>query len=277
VQLSPRYDGPVVIDVAAAVADPATAVIRQRDRLADELSTLTAEEWAAASRCDGWSVQDVAEHLASVNRFWLASIRAGLGGEPTRFLATFDPVTVPAAIVEQARGTAAAATLDKLVSSNAELSAVLGALTEDEWETVAEAPPGHIGLSGVAAHALWDAWVHERDVLLPLGRDQRVEADEVAITLAYAAALGPSFYVNAGVERTGSLAVQGRRPDVTFTVEVAQQVTVRPGVDLQAASAVIAGDAVDLIEGLSARADLPPVDADCRWLVDGLLGAFDAG
>jgi hypothetical protein len=127
----------------------------------------------------------------------------------------------------------------------------------------------------VCAHALWDAWIHERDVLLPLGRDQPIEPDEVTSALVYAATLGPAFYLTIGPTRSGSLAVQACRPDVAFTVEVGHQVTVRLGA-LTHATAVVEGGAVDLLEGFSCRVPLPHVADDHHWLVDGLHEVFDA-
>ena len=38
-------------------------------------------------------------------------------------------------------------------------------------------------MSDVLHHALWDAWIHERDVLLPLGVSPTEEPDEVAALL----------------------------------------------------------------------------------------------
>lgn len=277
-KLAPRYDGPPVIDVDGVVTDPTVALVRQRERLAGSLAALSPEQWAAPSRCEGWSVQDVAAHLVSVNRFWVLSIGAGLRGEPSRLLESFDPVAVPAAIVASARGAAPASTLEELTASNGELAALVGSVVDADWALSAEAPPGHLGLRAVCAHALWDAWVHERDVLLPLGQDPPTEPDEVAIALSYAAALGPAFYLNAGTGRRGSLTVRASGPEVTFTVEVTQQVTVRPGAPdaAGAAGATLAGDAVGLLERLSCRGPEPAVAEDDRWLVDGLRRAFDS-
>lgn len=268
----PRYSGPPVIDLGDMGFDP-LPVIRQRDRLVEVLAQLSGDEWTAGSRCEGWSVQDVAEHLISVNQFWVLSIGAGLREEPTEVLATFDPVTVPAAMVEAARGAAPADTLERLASSNAELATLLRSISESDLRKVAEAPVGHLAIGAVCTHALWDAWVHERDVLVPLGREPEVEPDEVVMALAYAAALGPAYHLNAGTARSGSLVVRGRSPSLQLTVHVARQVKVRRGV-LATPSAAIEGDAVDLVEALSCRGRQPDVDDEHRWLVDGLCNVF---
>ena len=273
--LTPRYDGSAVIDVDSVVANPSVAVIRQRNRLADGLSQLSLEEWNAPSRCKGWSVQDVAEHVAGVNQFWVNSLGAGLRDEPTRLLVSFDPVKVPAAMVEKARGEAPPMTLERLAATNAELAALLESLSDDDWAKAAEAPPGHVSIRAVCAHALWDAWIHERDVLLPLGRVQPVEPDEVATALVYAAALGPAIYLNSGEERSGSLAVRACDPNLAFTVAVGHQVAVHFGA-LAGATDSVEGDAVDLVEGFSCRGPCPPVAPENGWLVDGLRRVFRA-
>jgi uncharacterized protein (TIGR03083 family) len=145
VQISPRYSGPPAVDVSATIVpDPVVPLIRQRERLARELSGLTDEQWRLASRCAGWTVQDVAEHIAGVNAFWALSIEAGLRGEPTRYLVDFDPVAVPAAMVQAARGDTPAVTLDRLITTNAALESLLDSLAESDWSMRAEAPPGHI-------------------------------------------------------------------------------------------------------------------------------------
>lgn len=271
----PRYDGPPVIDLTPMAFDP-SPVLQQRDRLAETLSQLSADEWTADSRCAGWSVQDVAEHLVSVNRFWVFSISAGLRGEPSRLLETFDPVAVPAAMVEAARGAAPAETLEKLVASNAEMAAVVSSASASDLQRHAEAPPGHLAINAVLAHALWDAWVHERDVLLPLGREQVVDADEVAMALAYVAALGPACYVNARRSQPAVLAVRAHDPSLDFAVEVSADVQVRPGSVAEPAAA-IEGAAVDLVEALSCRAPQAEVIGDHHhWLVDGLAKVFNS-
>jgi uncharacterized protein (TIGR03083 family) len=272
--LNPRYEGPAIIEVGDLVADPSEPFIRQRKRLAEVMSLLSSEEWASPSRCEGWSVQDVAEHLAGVNQFFLLSIGSGLRDEPSQLLASFDPVKVPAAMVERARGAAPAATLERLIESNGELAALLSSVPEDDWAKPAEAPPGHIAVRAVCAHALWDAWIHERDVLLPLGLNQQIETDEVEVALGYAAALGVAFYLISGAARSGSLAVETQHPALAFTVDVGEQVNVRLGAQPDA-TALVKGEAVDLLEGFSCRGPHPRVPIDHRWLVDGLHQVFD--
>src|SRR5882757_9046732 len=163
-QLTPRYDGPPVIAIEVGPQDMAVPVMRQRRRLQDLLATFGEEQWAHQSRCAEWRVQDVVTHLWEVNTFWTYSIQCGLNGEPTRFLATFDPVASPAKSVGRARDRSTAEVFTAFAESNDGLAATLDSLDDDGWNTVAEAPLGHIAIRALACHALWDGWIHERDI-----------------------------------------------------------------------------------------------------------------
>ena len=159
--LTPRYDGPPLI--AVEEREPGLhPVVQQRQRLEALLGDLTDEEWGHPSRCDAWTVQDVITHLVSTNHFWVLSITQALAGEPTRFLAGFDPVTSPAQLVDGHQGTPWQETLATYCASNAELTTAVEALDEHGWDAIGEAPPGHVPQRLVADHARWDCWVHER-------------------------------------------------------------------------------------------------------------------
>ena len=276
-QLTPRYDGPTLLHVDAAVGNPAIPMVRQRRRLVEILRSLADADWQAASRCDGWRVQDVVAHLASTNQFWSMSVGAGLAGKPTRFLATFDPVTTPAQLVEPTRARAPAQVLEQFASSVEGLAAAVAGIDDAGLATTAEAPPGHVAITAVLLHALWDSWVHERDILLPLGADQAREDDELVGCLAYVAGLGPAFAASTGSDRTGTLVVASTDPDTTVVVDVGPTVTVRLAEAAPpAADARLTGPAVDLIEALSFRGPFPtPLPPEQEWLLGGLGAVFD--
>lgn len=273
-QLTPRYgaDPVIVLDGSpGAIVGPA---IRQRSRLATTVASFTDEQWAHPSRCDGWSSRDVIAHLHVTNTFWQFAIAAGLRGEPTQLLADFDPATTPAELVAEGGGLSAGEVLEGFMASTASLVKLWGSLDDDDWTTLAEAPPGHVSVSALTHHALWDSWVHERDVLLPLGLAPDEEADEITSCLRYVAALGPAFGLNHGAADSGVLAVEVTEPDVAFVVEIGDRVVVHTGdgpADLR-----LTGDAVDLLEALSIRTPLrQSVPASTAWMLGGVAQAFD--
>ncbi len=274
--IDPRYDGPPLVSIELPPDDPSIPLVRQRERMAATLADLTDAEWAAPSRCDGWSVQDVVAHLVGANGFWALSITKGREGEPTRYLTTFDPVDTPAQMVEAARGVPPQVTLASLVESNTALAATLVGLGQDEWTTVlAEGPPGHISLRCIALHALWDSWVHERDVLLPLGRPTVEEDDEVRGSLRYVAALGPAFTMATGPnDRVGAYVVDVTDPDDRFVVELGTTVRLHNG-DAPDGALHLRGSALELLEALSIRSPLEVALADHEvWMLGGLAKAF---
>lgn len=273
--LTPRYDEPSFLQLELSLGDPGAPLLRQRRRLASLLGGLDDEQWVTASRCEGWSVRDVVAHLVSTNQFWAFSIGAALAGEPTRFLAEFDPVASPAELVEAGRSEPTADVLARFVETNEACADAVADLRDDGWSMLGEAPPGHVPLRAVALHALWDSWIHERDIVVPLGLTPVEEPDEIAGCLVYGAALGPALSVAGGATRQGAITVEATNPDLRFVVEVGESVVVRAG-DAPADALRLAGPAVELIEALSFRGPLPcPVADDDRWLIGGLAEVFD--
>ncbi len=273
-QLTPWYGTDPLVSLDGPPADIAEPVIRQRRRLAAALASFTDDQWTNPSCCEGWSSRDVVVHLDSTNAFWAYSITQGLRGEPTEFLATFDPVSSPAEMVAGAVALSAGEALERFVVSTEALITVLEGLDDKGWSTLAEAPPGHVAISTVAHHALWDSWVHERDILLPLGIVPDVEADEVTACLRYGAALSPSFALSRGREPRGVLAVAVTDPDVGFVVEVGDRVAVRDGP--ADADVELTGDAIELLEAISIRRPFAQqVPDEWAWMVSGVAETFD--
>ena len=275
-KISPRYDGPPLISIDGAPDDQLAPVVRQRRRMETMLAGLSDEQWRAPSRCDGWTVQDVISHLNGVNTFWEASVRAGLSGTPTRMLDGFDPAATPALMVAAVRTLEPNEVFDQFVASNDGYLGVMADLDADGWATLAEAPPGHIPIRLIASHALWDAWVHERDIALPLGIAPPVEPDEVLSSMRYAAALSPAFKLTAAQPCRGSFVVEVIDLEAAFTLEVSESVAVHNGVTADDAPA-LRGNGLPLVETMSIRAPLDDA-APREWheLLGGLATVFDA-
>lgn len=273
--LTPRYDGPAVLRFSGPVGDPSVPLLRQRRRLGELLSSLGNAQWATASRCAGWSVRDVIAHLVGTDQFWVLSATAALAGAPTRYLTGFDPVVTPALMVDGMQDLAPAEVLASYLEGVEALAVAVTGLDEARWSVPAEAPPGHVPLHALARHALWDAWIHERDVVLPLGMAPVEEHDEVLACLHYVAGLGPAFLATSGSGRWGALSLDGIDPDAHVVVEAGETVVVRDG-EAPASAVRLKGRSVDLVEALSFRAPLPHDIADGdRWLLGGLATVFD--
>ena len=273
--LSPRYDSDPIIVIDRDPASIAAPAIAQRRRLLDAVTAFTPDQWSHASRCDGWTNRDVIVHLDGTNSYWTASIRSGLQGEPTRFLRSFDPVATPAELLAAAGDQPHAAVLESFRTSTEALVELWESLDASQWSAIAEAPPGHLRVSEVTHHALWDSWVHERDILEPLGLALHTDPAEVDSCLRYAVALGPALALSNGLDHPSSYTVRAEEPGPMLDVEVSDRVHVSDGTP--GGDADLCGGSVELVEALSLRAPFPAaLDAAVERMHAGLVAAFDA-
>ena len=271
--LTPRYRSAPLIVLDGDPAVVAEPCIRQRRRFLEMIQDLDPDEWSHPSRCDGWSARDVAVHLTSTNAFWEVAVRSGVAGSPTEMLARFDPVASPARMVADST-LSAGEVIETFAASSEALAELLIGLTDTEWTMPAEAPPGHVSVSAVVHHALWDSWIHERDIAVPLGRTPPVESDEVIACLRYVAALTPALAVTSGAAGRAGFDVSGTDPDAGFHVEVADDVVVTAGT--VGSELELTGCSVDLLEALSFRQPLEQaIPQEFDWAFAGLATAFD--
>ncbi len=180
-------------------------------------------------------------------------------------------------MVDAERGKSPAQTLVEIDRSSSALCDLVADLPDSAWSMLAESPAGHVSVAAVVQHALWDAWVHERDVVLPLGLTPVEEDDEVLASLQYAAAVNAGFGLMAGIAVPATLLLEVTDPTARIAVTVGDAVHTTSLVeDVPADAVVLAGRAVDLTEMLSTRLPLDqPVPADKRWLVSGLAEMFE--
>jgi len=276
-KIRPQYGPDPLITYEGDPAAVGIPAIRQRLRLAKTLTAFAPADWAAPSRCAGWTNRDVVVHLVSANRWWAHSVSEARRGRPTEMLAEFDPVATPAALVADVGDLPPAEVLDAYVRSARALADLLGSLTAQEWALPSENALGHLSISACVRHALWDGWVHERDIIGGLGLVPAVEPDEVDAALRCVAALGPAFGLLLGDlgGRRLSATVTTLDPAVGFTVEADRAVRVTADID-PAAPVAVHGPAVEVLEGLSLRTGLD-LEPRWRWLTAGLERSFEAG
>lgn len=190
-KLAPRYDGSPAVTLDGGPMVVREPLLRQRRRFTTLVSSLDSAQWSTMSRCDGWRVQDVVAHLTSVDQFWKLAVECGVAGEPSRFLADFDPKATPAEIVERVKARTIEYALSSYRHACEQFCDTMESLKAEDWLATAETPAGHVSIGVLAHHALWDCWIHERDVCVPLGLAQEIQPDEVMAALRYAAALSP--------------------------------------------------------------------------------------
>ena len=157
----------------------------ERERLADLLATLPADQWDSPSLCAGWRVREVVAHITfpfrtSAPRFVMGLVAAGF---------SFNRYADRAARADAAR------------MSGADLVASLRANIANPWQ-----PPG-----GGAAGALSHDTIHGLDITEPLGLPAP-PVERIALVLANTSPRGLSFF---GVDLAG---VQLRGTDAEIRI-----------------------------------------------------------
>jgi uncharacterized protein (TIGR03083 family) len=166
-----------------AVEDLVVAAFRdQRDRFLATSRTLETGEWTRPSRCSAWTAHDLLIHVLGATE----ACRTTLTGERDVFAGGFDPNSGPSSFVDRRRGEPVAKTLDDL---EAEFRGATDAV--DRLRGVAPTPTrtavwgAQIDWRLFLTHMLWDGWLHERDLLLPLDRPAPCTTAEAQLATAY--------------------------------------------------------------------------------------------
>jgi uncharacterized protein (TIGR03083 family) len=155
--------------------------------------SLRADELAAPSRCEGWTVGDVAAHVTG----GLADV---VGGR-------FDGLGTPEVTqrqVDERRGRSSAQLADELDEVTAAGNALLDAFDDESW--AGPAPGGVASSVGSGVEALWyDAFLHGDDIRAATGRES-VAGEGVRPSVSHIAEIltdqgwGPATITLDGVE-----------------------------------------------------------------------------
>jgi uncharacterized protein (TIGR03083 family) len=131
---------------------------------------LTPDEWAAPSRCTEWTVHEVLRHMRDTQSLLVARLEHTPRPFPVRDI--FDPRTTPAKWLTFSEGQSPAETLAELEDlaererAAAQAFSVYAGDDETMWGVLGREQHWSVH----QAHLFWEAWVHERDVTVPLGR-----------------------------------------------------------------------------------------------------------
>ena len=168
------------VDPTATLA----AYAQHRRRFAAQVASLDEAALGEQSRCSLWSVADVLRHCRDVDG-WMQALWSG--GRPP--FTTFDPITTPHEFVLAGRSIPDTEARDRYVVSAESMAADVGSSGPERWGLTSVSPLGFVPWWLSALHVFFDSWIHERDVLLPLGMPTPVEGSETLPVLAYSLAI----------------------------------------------------------------------------------------
>ncbi|MEV5525199.1 maleylpyruvate isomerase N-terminal domain-containing protein [Streptomyces pseudogriseolus] len=227
----------------------------QRRRFLATVAAWEPSDWQAPTRCTLWSAHDVVRHVRDVAALHVAR----LGGPPASFRVKepFDPPTSPLEWLTASAGQTPEETLRELRVLVEEEARLLEQRAEiDPQRPVAGQLRRQVHWSVASAHALWDAWMHERDILLAMGHEPPCcPVDEFRVVLMYGllAAAAPGGWEGRYIHTT--MALEGSPDGVYEIAHVGDSIrvtTVPPsnGVELS-------GPAGEVLDSLAGRGPLP--------------------
>lgn len=187
------------------------------DSLDDLLGGLDAPQWATPSLCPGWTVRDVAIHLAAVEYM--------LSGEPPGSMTESLPFHKVAEWTNDVEDLDDDGVLARYRQMIAARRTELAAVTDDQLALASATPVGPGTYERFMAIRVFDFWVHEQDIRAPLGlrghengQAAEMAIDEIYRSLPYIVGkkvglpdgMSITIEIDGGVERTMHVAVAGR-------------------------------------------------------------------
>ena len=261
--LRQHYD-PVTIEIDRQLRADPKAWTRHRRRFVDELGALDDGQWKELTRCDAWDARGVIAHLIVVDQFWALTLGAAQRrDEPTKFIQGFDPATGTDALVAPILDLPPAAVLEQCAAGTDAFVALVEAFSADDWDARAEGPFGHLPAHLLLAHAYWDSWLHERDILEPLGLAPAPDPDDVLNAAVYAFVVGGlqggllGDPTPTGPGPAAAIDARVRFDDLATAIHVRYDEGMHLGV-ADPGDAVDGGDAVTFAESLAGRGPARP-------------------
>lgn len=260
------YDGvTIVVDDDLSIIEP---WLRHRRRLVATLRELSEDQWKSTTRCTSWDARGVVSHLVTVDAFWMTSLRAAQARDaPTTFIRGFDPSTGTNAFVEPMLELPTEVIFQQLIDGTEAFVTMAEAFAADDWNAPGEAPFGHVSARLLLAHAFWDSWLHERDILEPLGLAPPIEPDELLAATWYTLVVGA---LQGGLLDDAEPVGPGPTVpiDVTLRFEELPDDALRIEIDTgvrvtrtNGGDALVAGSAVAVVESLAGRRSSAALDA----------------
>lgn len=254
-------DAGVPMRVANEPAQIEAAWRSHRARLRGWLGELPASRWSTPTRCSAWDVTGLVQHLISGAQFLGYTLHLAGKGEASRLLQGFDPQQTPALTAEQFRGLSQRDLLDRLAGMDERVQRECEVLAETGWDRLAEAPAGNVPAYLSLNHFLFDSWVHERDLLLPMTETPVSDPVEASVVTGYVLALAcVAREADAATDPAAAYDVHISDLDQTMHVECAADGSATAGFAPRAATSHVSGRAGDLVDSLTGRSpQQPPV------------------
>jgi uncharacterized protein (TIGR03083 family) len=230
------------------------ALNRLRTRLMQGIDALTPEQAEAPTRCAEWRAVDLVNHLCDTTGWAVDAITAAAESRSTALFDDFHVRATPKQLTDGAdrRLDAARARLHEIMAAN--LRQVPGVVAVRDRLT--DTPIGPQPFPVAAQHVLWDTWLHERDLLIPLGIQPPQHEDEVRLSAIYTLRMIGYMTGMLGRELSVALRLHGAT-SVTLQLDAGRGSTVVRILESAGdATRALSGDAATIVDALTGRGDI---------------------
>lgn len=203
-------------------------------------------QWEHPSRNAAWTVHHTVRHVADGTE----RVAGVINGHPVGLERDFDPRSTPAAWLDASNSEVPSATIERFDAASASLRTGIGDRARSGDSTHDRTVYGTAHWTVNVAHLLWDSWLHERDVLLPLGRPAPCSEEEERLVGLYALlmALVPSMRFGRPTSVTVQLGGIGVR-----TIEASCDDGVLVSAEVPGVAAGMSGDLAAAVDALAGR------------------------
>ena len=199
------------------------------------LSSLEENDWAVQSLCPDWDIRGVVTHLAGIEDLLL--------GWAPQSAEEWPPFQKMTDFEKETSGLSNSELLEKTLNILELRRKELSALSDSAWNAECMTPIGPATYGRFMNVRVFDFWVHQRDMTMPLGIDTKddgvhaeITLDEVHGSLGYIAGkkigledgMSIAFQLSGAIERTLFAEVDGRakvvdgvdNPTVTISADM---------------------------------------------------------
>ena len=217
-----------------------------QDRVASAWRALSADEWEQPSRNTSWSNHDTARHVADC----VEGVAAQVLGEKSPFsMAEFDPRATPTTWLALSANDSPNRTIERFSTAALRLRTGVAERLAAGDSSVGATVYGPAHWSVNIVHLFWDSWLHERDVLLPLGLPAESTPGEQRLAAIYGLlmAMVPARMMDQSFAATINFTCAGR------TVIASHDAGRFSSAETCDATADLEGDLCSIVDALSGR------------------------
>ncbi len=187
---------------ALSYPDRAQLVRGESEQLTEYLQSLSPDDWARPSACDGWTIADVAAHLTGGAQFYTGIISRGLEGQATppdgfAFLFGAAPEVMSAANAEAAvayRKDVEDGLLEKFRAADELMNQTFARLSINDWETPCYHPVSVMPAWMVLSLRMFELAVHGWDIRSRFQPDAALPAESLAMSMDIVTAVCHYFF-----------------------------------------------------------------------------------